>query len=355
MPRLARTALLTALVVTATAAPGRAQPAPRPDEGPAAAEGLDRLTDALRANESFKVRAMAAVQLARLGDPRAVTPLSEALRNDTHYAVRAAAAGGLGRLAQLESIPALLAALNDTDDFVRDQAAGALDRFHTPAAVLAFRDALASEDPLWRLAAVRAYGDVLRENQSVAPFVVSALGDDDANVAHAAETALASVPHDRALPLLVGALQAAATPVRAAAARQLQKRTDKSAVEPLINIIASSEEGDEVRAAARGALRAHAAYLDLPEQLRVAGDANLHDNPERILALRVVAAFGDLSAWTAVDRAMADPDPTVRVAGARAAADMGGARARKVIEAARAKESEPRMQRQLELIGKSVQ
>lgn len=354
MPRLARSALLIALVAAAASTPAVAQPAPKADEGPAAAEGLARLAEALHDNESFKVRAMAAVQLARIGDPRAVTPLTEALRNDEHYAVRAAAAGALGRLAQLESIPALLGALHDSDEFVREQANGALDRFHTPAAVLAFRDALSSDDPLARLAAVRAYGDVLRENQTVAPFVVSALGDDDANVAHAAETALAGVPHDRAVPLLVGALQAASSPVRAAAARLMQKRTDKSAVEPLIAIVSSSEEGDDVRVPAREALRAHAAYLDLPEQQRVAGDVNLGDEPSRIEALRVVAAIGDLSAWTVVERALGAPEPSVRIAGARAAADLGGARARKVIEAARVKETEPRLQRQLELIGKSV-
>ena len=354
MPRLARHALLTALVVAAAPFPVSAQPAPRGEEGPASTEGIERLATALRGNESFKVRAMAAVQLARAGDARALGPLAEALRSDEHFAVRAAAAGALGRLAQLESIPALMAALNDSDPFVREQASDALARFHTPAAVLAFRDALSSDDPQWRRAAVRAYGDVLRENQSVAPFVVNALGDDDAEVARAAELAMDGVPHERAVPLLVAALQATSSPVKAAAARQLQKRTDKTAVEPLIDLVSSSEEGEDVRGAARGALRAHAAYLDLPEELRVASDPNLADNPERITSLRVVAAFGDLSAWTAVDRALSDPSPLVRVAGARAAADLGGPRAKKVIETARARETEPRLQRQLELIGKSV-
>jgi HEAT repeat protein len=237
---------------------------------------------------------------------------------------------------------------------MREQANGALDRFHTPAAVLAFRDALASEDALWRLAAVRAYGDVLRENITVAPFVVSALGDDDAAVARAAESAVAGIPHDRAVPLLVTALQATSSPVRAAAARMLQKRTDKSAVDGLVALVASSEEGDDVRIAARDALKAHAAYVDLPAALKLAADVDLHTDPSRLTALRTVAALGDPGAWTAVKMALHDADATVRVAGARAAADLGGEGAKQAIEEARTRETEPRVQRQLELIGKSI-
>ena len=350
MSRFARHALLIALAVATAAEMALAEPS----DAPSASDGLSRLADALRSNESFKVRATAAVQLARLGDPRAATPLSDALRNDPHYAVRAAAAGALGRLAQLESIPALLTALHDTDDFVREQAGGALDRFHTPAAVLAFRDALSSEDPVWRLAAVRAYGDVLRENSSVAPFVTGALGDDDPAVARAAETAISDVAHERAVPMLVGALQTSASPVRAAAARLLQKRADRSAVEALVALVASSEEGEDVHSAARGALKAHAAYLDMPASLKTAADAELKDDPARLTALRVVAAIGDPAAWTAVKIALNDPDAAVRITGARAAADLGGEGARQAVEAARARETEPRVQRQLELIGKSI-
>ncbi len=350
MPRFARHALITALAVATAAATTLAEPS----DVPTASLDMSRLADALRSSESFKVRATAAVQLARLGDPRAATPLADALRTDEHYAVRAAAAGGLGRLAQLESIPALLTALHDADDFVREQANGALDRFHTPAAVLAFRDALSSEDPVWRLAAVRAYGDVLRENGSVAPFVIGALGDDDPAVARAAETAVSDVAHERAVPMLVGALQASSSPVRAAAARLLQKRADRSAVEPLVALVASSEEGEEVRSEARAALKAHVAYLDVAASLKTAANSELGDDPTRLTALRVVAALGDPAAWTAVKVALNDPEATVRIAGARAAADLGGEGARQAVEAARARETEPRVQRQLELIGKSI-
>lgn len=354
MLHLVRHALLPAVAaVTVLVAPSPSAHAQGGD-GPAASEGLGRLADALHGAESFKVRATAAVQLARLGDPRAAAHLAEALRNDDHYAVRAAAAGGLGRLAQLESIAPLLGALHDADEFVREQANAALDRFHTPASVFAFRDALGSEDPLWRLAAVRAYGDVLRENTSVAPFVVNALGDDDEAVARAAETAVAGVAHERAVPLLVAALQGASSPVRAAAARLLQKRTDKTAVDPLIALVASSEEGEDVRVAARDALRAHAAYVDVPATLRLAGDEALGADPTRLHALRAAAALGESKAWTAVKIALNDEDATVRIAGARAAADLGGEGAKQAVEAARARETEPRVQKQLELIGKSI-
>src|SRR3990172_6641513 len=55
------------------------------NDGPAASEGLARLADALHGNESFKVRAMAAVQLARLGDPRAAGPPADAPTNNKHH------------------------------------------------------------------------------------------------------------------------------------------------------------------------------------------------------------------------------------------------------------------------------
>lgn len=325
------------------------------DELPASSgERLPRLVEALSGSPSFKVRATAAVALGRLADPRGVSALSDALRSDAHYAVRVAAASALGRLPTAEGIPSLLLALHDQDQFVREEAQSALDRFHTVAAVYAFREALQSEDPVVRLAAVRAYGDVLRETPNVAALVVNALGDDNEEVAKAAESALSGIPHERAVPLLVAALGSGGSQVRGACARLLSKRADKSAVEPLIALMIATDEGEEVRRAARDALRAHKEYLDVPARISAANDASPGARDTRIASLRVVAAVNDPGAVDLIDKALKDSDATVRVGAARAASDLGGEKAKRLLESARAKEPDPRTQRQLELLIKST-
>lgn len=349
---LARLVLVVTFVV-ALAPPG---PARANDDELQASSGerLPRLVEALSGSPSFKVRATAAVALGRLADPRGLPALAEALRSDAHYAVRVAAASALGRLPTAEGIPALLAALHDQDPFVREEAQGALDRFHTVAAVFAFREALQSDDPVARLAAVRAYGDVLREAPNVAPLVVGALGDDSEEVAKAAETALAGIPHERAVPLLVAALSSSGSQVRGACARLLAKRADKSAVEPLIALMTATDEGEEVRRAARDALRAHREYLDVAARLALAADAAPAMRDGRIASLRVVAAVNDPGAAELIERALNDGDASVRVGAARAASDLGGAAAKRLLESARAKEPDPRTQRQLDLLIKST-
>jgi HEAT repeat protein len=333
---------------------------PSGDELEAATGGdrLPRLVDALRASDSFKVRATAAVALGRIGDGRAAPALSAALRDDAHYAVRLAAASALGRLARGEGVPALLAALRDGDPFVRDEASAALQRFYTPERVFAFRDALESDDALTRLVAVRAYGEVLRTQPNVAPLVIGALGDEHDDVRRAAEQAVSGLAHDKAVPLLVGALSGSRSAVKANAARLLAARADPSAVESLMRLVASAEEAEDVRAPARAALKAHREYIDLPAQRNAARNAAADARATRATAIRVLAAIGDEGAYDVVAAAIGDTDPSMRIAAARAAADMSAAgadaRGKKLIETARAKENEPRTQKQLELILKSV-
>ena len=181
------------------------------ENAPPASEGVARLVDALRNSGSYKVRATAAVALGRLGDAEAVGPLAAAIRDDDNYAVRSAAASALGRLQVPEAVRPLLAALHDSDDFVRSEAKGSLQRFFSVPYLGVFREVLRSDDPVARRVAVQAFGEVAREPRGsppeVAAAVVEALGDDDEGVAHAAEKALADLPHDRALPPLIGGLQ----------------------------------------------------------------------------------------------------------------------------------------------------
>ncbi len=328
---------------------------------PSSSEGVQRLLSALQHGETFKVRATAAVALGRMQDPRAITPLMEALRGDDHFAVRSAAASALGRLGEPLCLPALFEALKDPEEYVRDEAQEALARFHAPRHLLAFRDALHADEPITRLAAVTAYGEVMREPDSstgVAVQVVLATGDDDDRVSSAAVRALNELPHDRALPLLVDGLKSNSSGARAGVAKILEKRTDARAVLPLRSLAIDTDQPDDVRKAAARALRAHAEYLDtsaLSKNAQTAGD------PERQSALRLLAVLGDSRAVALITATLKDPDAQLRIAAARAAADSySGANAadktklQDALKQAASSESDPRLKRQIELIQKTM-
>jgi HEAT repeat protein len=317
-------------------------------------ETLGTLIETLRSGDGFRVRATAAVALGRIGDSRALPVLEEVLRGDENYAVRSAACTALGRLADPSALPALVAAAGDTDEYVRAAAEESLARFHTPQLLFSFRELLSSSDPAARRAAVLAYGDVLRAPESsagLATFVINALADDNEAVVAAAEGGLMGLSHDRLVPLLLQGLLHGDSGVRARCARLLEQHIDQRAVEPLITVVLDTDSTADVRTAAKAALVKHAEYLNLKKLVAEAAGAAV---AERVRALRVLAAIADPRATQEIDRALADVDPAVRTAGARAAADLGGGRARAALENALARETDPRQKRQLELLLKTM-
>jgi len=323
------------------------------DEAPSSSTGINRLTDALQGGSSFRVRATAAVALGRIGDPRVIPILATAIKEDDSYAVRAAAAGALGRISDAAAVAPLLDALHDGDEYVRNEANGALDRFHSAAFLYSFRDALRSDDAVVRLAAVRAYGDVMREpdaSAGIAAFVVNALGDEDEAVVAVAEVAVSAIAHERAVPLLVDGLVNGASSIRGACARLMEKRADPRAIEPLIALITDTSQPEDVRRPARTALKRHVDYLDVATYAKSAADPA---SPDRQKSLRVLAVLGDPRAVGLIEASLKDADAGVRINGARAAVELGGVKARQFVEAASARESEPRQKQQLELILKS--
>lgn len=96
---------------------------------------VDTLIDQLNNDGTDKVRLAAAVNLAKLGDAKAILPLAKALLNDSDKNVRGACAAALGVLvtgSTKSSIKGLVvnnlksAAENDASDFVKQQANKAL-------------------------------------------------------------------------------------------------------------------------------------------------------------------------------------------------------------------------------------
>jgi hypothetical protein len=102
---------------------------------PARADNVDELARQLENDDSDKVRLSAALNLTKLGNPRAILPLAAAVERDTDKSVRGAAAVGLGKLVTDRTDPKVkakaIAALtrardSDESEFVKAQAARAL-------------------------------------------------------------------------------------------------------------------------------------------------------------------------------------------------------------------------------------
>lgn len=374
MSRPLAAALLSWLTVALVAGPARAEgddedilaspddeaaPQAGPDEASADAAAdldtraatLERLTAVLATDGSFKVRTTAAVALGRLGDPAAVAALTDALVGDRHFAVRAAAASALGRLGDTGGVLALLAGLRDADPLVQTQASEALARFHAPRHLLAFREALRSDDARVRRAAVRAYGEVLRAGHEPAALpVVHALGDDDVEIRALAERSINTLGHERALPILLGGLANGTAAVRAGAARMLGARLDERAIPPLLAALSRTGEQEEVREAVREALRRHREYVDFSSLLERARASAPSREEDRLMALRLLGALGDEQALPALRGALKDTSPLVRTTAARAAADLGGDSARTLLKDALKTEREPRVRQHLGLL-----
>jgi hypothetical protein len=101
---------------------------------PARADNVDELIRQLDGDDSDKVRLSAALNLTKLGDPRAILALAKAVGNDGDRNVRGAAAVGLGKLVTDRTKPsirnlaiaALTRAKSDESDIVQEQADRAL-------------------------------------------------------------------------------------------------------------------------------------------------------------------------------------------------------------------------------------
>jgi hypothetical protein len=101
---------------------------------PARADSVDDLIQQLKNDDSDKVRLSAALNLTKLGNPRAIPALVIAVTSDSDKNVRGTAAVGLGKLvsdktsakAKRDAVEALTQATSDPSDLVKAQAERAL-------------------------------------------------------------------------------------------------------------------------------------------------------------------------------------------------------------------------------------
>lgn len=176
-------------------------------------------------------RADADARSRRRGDPRAVAALVEALK-DTDQEVRESAMQALATMRAPEALDAIRASLKDPNASVREQAAFALGQYRDKASVDSLAAALADSSANVREQAVFALGQI-RDPKVAAPLA-KALGDGDASVREQAAFALGQLRTPEAVEPLVAALRDQSPNVREQAAFALGQIRDRRAVDALI-------------------------------------------------------------------------------------------------------------------------
>jgi len=192
---------------------------------------VEPLIDALRHDDSARVREISAQGLGYLGDERAASALAEALTKDPSAAVRRRAA------AALLIVPASLvrrdlekAARSDESAAVRRYAAEALGWIGSPLVVPALIDIAGDESPEVRRYATVQLGKLAEEgklsdklhNQALLALV-NLFDDENSDVRWAAVMSVGKLHDKAAVSLLVKALDDPTPMVAHAAERGLQK------------------------------------------------------------------------------------------------------------------------------------
>jgi HEAT repeat protein len=182
-------------------------------------------------DEHEDVRRAAIEQLPVLDDPRAVTRLLDAVRSETPRN-RAAAAHALRAVEPPIARDVLIAALADTDTWVRYFAAGSLGRCRDRSAASELMRVTLNDLAMHvRIAAVQALGET---GDSSAVTVAQALLDaDDEDLACAAIVAAGRVGDDDGDALLEQTVRTSYGARRAAAVQALSRRTSRRAAEVL--------------------------------------------------------------------------------------------------------------------------
>jgi HEAT repeat protein len=152
------------------------------------------------AHSDSQVRRQATAALGRLGDPRAVRPLISVL-HAPDPAMRRWAAYALGNLSSREAVPALIAALQDENPEVRQAVADALGRLGDLRAVdPLFASLKQPGSRYWIVKSLAALG------AAAVPALLAALSDTDKDIRFFAAEALTTIQDERTIAPLIAAL-----------------------------------------------------------------------------------------------------------------------------------------------------
>jgi HEAT repeat protein len=189
----------------------------------AAERDVKGLCKALEYGKDTGVPTSAAQALGKIGDPRAVEPLSAAL-NHTYEGVRWEAASALGKLGDSRAVEALIAALGDSDSDVRSEVVWVLSQIGGVRAVDSIVAALNDTDRGVRQSAAGVLGGI-GGPRAVDPLV-TALNDTDSGVRKMAAGALGEIGGPRAVEPLIAALNDTEEHVRREAVEALANMHD---------------------------------------------------------------------------------------------------------------------------------
>ncbi|MBS1153885.1 MAG: repeat protein, partial [Myxococcaceae bacterium] len=300
------------------------------------------------------VRVLACQALARLGDPAAVPALFELLGEATQVCQSAVNAilslgspqterlaleaarssnpqqrrGGVRIIATLgyeSGLPALLAAIEDEDERLRDIALPGLALLERPAALDALLAAASHPSTRTCAAAVRALGQASSDAR-IGPALGTALGHPDAWVRYQACHALGRRKEVGSIDALMERLDDEAGQVRIATVDALSHLPGKVARE-VLGAAVNAADPDMRRAALVGlGLRGEPDVL--PTLLE---GARASDVATRLVALSALASFGQPEAFAAQVQAAADPDEVVRAAAIAVLAAVPGRAASQVL------------------------
>ncbi len=296
-------------------------------------------------DEEESVRCAAIEHIPFLEDDRVIPTLVDAIENGVPR-VRATAAGAFAQVESEAAWPSLLAALSDSDSWVRYFAVRSIGHHGyseslEPLAELARTDAASQV----RIAAIDSLGKI-NERQTVA-VLESFVESPDSDLARAAMRSLGKISHSSALPPLFEALKSSEAGRRIEAINALGLRGEREVINAL-QWTAAADPDSNIAQAAIDALahlatpEAVAALINLTadstrreasiealsqlshQKIALVGQGLTHVQPgARRAVVDVLGRMKHPLASEQLNKALGDEDPTVRLAAINALAHLG--------------------------------
>lgn len=275
----------------------------------------------LRPDNSFKVRMQAAILLGRIGDKKAVVPLVDAL-HDSDYAIRGSAAIALGNIGDPSAGPHLISLLKDNEELVRREAMNALVKLaNHPEVLQAILGGFAGSDFKIRIEIINVLGNIKDDEALTA--LANALGEEVGHLGDSASQVVVGMGKEKALKVLLKALQGKSAPARIKAIEIMGQLKDAKYVEPLADVLASDVAGDDAKAA-REALRKMRQFIKSDP---LVNPALKGDKAARDRSIQLLGISGDETAVRTLMDVLSDDDVYFRGRAAQALAVTGDKRA----------------------------
>ena len=228
-------------------------------------EVVNELNQALEDSDWF-VRWNAAEALGNIGSETAIPGLLKALEDSDRF-VRGKAAEALGKISSETAIPGLLKALEHSDVYVRWKAAEALGKIGSETAIPGLLKALEDSNKDVRMYAAEALGKI--SSETAIAGLLKALKDSDVYVRWNAAFALGEIGSETAIPELLKALEHSDVYFRWKAAEALGKISSETAIPGLLKALEDSDRFVRGKAAeALGNIGSEAAMTELIKCLK---------------------------------------------------------------------------------------